>query len=83
MLKVVYFCGFEGFFWFRFFVLFCFVGCLGVFWFCFVVGFFFFLNLHNIIIWGNLANSAKAFSMFFIDPNHIATWLGYSVVGLH
>lgn len=45
--------------------------------------FFFFLKLHNIIIWGNLANSAKAFSMFFIDPNHIATWLGYSVVGLH
>lgn len=46
-------------------------------------GFGVFLNLHSIITWGNPANSAKAFSIFFIDPNHIATWLGCSVVGLH
>lgn len=48
----------------------------------FSVGIFFFLllfmNLCSIIILGNLTNSAKAFSTFFIDPNHISTWLGWA-----
>lgn len=39
---------------------------------------FLFMNLRSIIIVGNLTNSGKAFSMFFIDPNHISTWLGWA-----